>query len=387
MKQLDIYNDREGTFSLKYEVAKEENLMPFWVADMDFPVSEAIHDSIKKRIEHPIFGYSVFPEEYYTAFISWQKNIHNVTIERDLLTSSHDVVQGLFFSLLLISKPGDNVIVQTPVYFPFFKVISSAKCNMINSPLIKTKNGYEIDFEDFENKISENKVKAFILCSPHNPIGRVWRRDELEKIVSICEKYNVTILSDEIHSDLAHSPNVHIPTHTVNSWAKENTFSFYSTGKTFNLAGLHSAYALCPTPEYADKFRNIKSEYFSSNPNLIGIFANIAAFKDSEDWYRETMKYIESNISYFVDFINKNTPKIKCKKPEFGFLIWLDCSELGETSEDIDRFFKKDAGLLLNKGSIFGKGGDRYMRWNVAVPRHRLEEGLKKLKDAYDKKF
>lgn len=386
MSVFDKIYDRTKSLCVKYENAKEENLLPFWIADMDFEVAKPIQEAIIERAKHPIFGYTVYPEEYYTSFINWQKRKNNVDMDRKRLTSCHDVVQGLSYILESIIEEGTGILVQPPVYYPFYKIIEAANCKRIDNPLVLNENEYTIDFEDFENKIKDNNVKIFIFCSPHNPLGKVWTKDELEKMVSICEKYSVTILSDEIHSDLIHEGRKHIPTFTVSKWAGENVISLYSTGKTFNLAGIHSAYAYFNNVEQMEKYDEFRASKFASKPNLFGVFANVAAFDHGKEWFDELMIYLKENIIFFDEYLKENMPKITFKKPDASFVLWINCKELGLNDDELNNFFK-DAGVMLNQGIGFGDEGSGFMRWNIACPRETLKKGLDLVKKEYDKRF
>ena len=387
MKFDDHMVDRKQYYSVKYKRMEDEGMeegIPLWVADMDLPVAPAITEALVKRAQHPYMGYTYIPEEYYSSFVNWQKKRLGIEIDIDMLSPAHNVVVGIQLALEMLREPGDKVLVQTPVYFPFYSIIERAQCQRVNSPLLEKEDGFYMDFEDMEKQIVEEGVKFYILCNPHNPVGRVWKKEELEKVAEICHRHGVTVISDEIHCDLTHKGK-HIPFYSVSDKAKEVSMAFYSSGKTFNLPAMHSAYALFNSKEMQDKYTKISESQNRGDANAFGIEANIAAFTKSEDWYQEMMEYIEENIDYVADFINDNlSPKVKVRKPEATFLMWLDCRGLNMEQEELNNFFKTKAKLLLNDGEIFGQEGRGFMRLNIATPRYLLEKAMKQLKKAVD---
>lgn len=385
MKFDDPIVDRRSFYSVKYQkmadVGMEEGI-PLWVADMDLPVAPAITQALIERARHPYFGYTYIPREYYEAFAQWQKKRFGLELNIDLLSPAHNVVVGLQLSLEMFRTPGDRVLVQPPVYFPFYSIIEKAQCTRVDNPLIKTDEGYSMDFEDMEKKIVEENVKFMILCNPHNPIGRVWEKEELQKVAEICHRHGVTVFSDEIHSDLVHQGQ-HLPFYTVSDQAAEISMSFYSSGKTFNLPALHSAYVLFHSKAWKDQYDAISAAQNRGDANCFGIAANIAAFTQSEDWYQDMMRYIQGNIDVVEHFISTRlSPKITVTKPQATYLMWLDCRGLGLSPAELSAFFREKAKLLLNEGELFGEEGKGFMRLNVAAPRYLIEKALDQLEDA-----
>lgn len=379
--------DRRKFYSTKYKAMDDAGVkegIPLWVADMDLPVSPAITEAVTERAQHPYFGYTYFPEEYFEAFAHWHKKHYGSNVDPNLVAPADNVVVGLQLALEMLAKPGDAVMVQPPVYFPFFSIIEKTDCIRVDNPLVETDNGYVMDYEDMEKKILDNKVKFFIFCHPHNPVGRAWKKEELEKLVDICHKHNVFILSDEIHSDLVHQ-GTHLPLYLLNDKAREISAGFYSTGKTFNLAAMHSAFVLFNSKEKKELYDAMSLKRSRGDANCFGIAANIAAYRESDQWYEEMMDYLKGNIDYVSTFINEHlAPKIKVRSPEATFLMWLDCRGLGYSNEELASFFKEKASLFLNEGQIFGKEGSGFMRMNIAAPRYLLEEAMKRLKGAVD---
>lgn len=377
--------DRRRYYSVKYhkmeEVGMEEGI-PLWVADMDLPVSPAISQALIERAKHPYMGYTYIPEAYYSSFASWQKTRLGVDLDAKMLAPAHNVVVGLQLAVEMLREPGDKVLVQPPVYFPFYSIIEKAQCQRVDNPLIERDGDYYMDFEDMEEKIRENDVKFFILCNPHNPVGRVWKKEELERVADICHRHGVTVLSDEIHCDLIHQGQ-HIPFNQVSDKAREVSLGFYSSGKTFNLPAMHSAYVLFNSDKMKEAYEEISLKQNRGDASAFGIEANIAAFTRSEDWYQSMMAYLKGNIDYVEDFItSKLSPKIKVKKPQATFLMWLDCRGLGMGQEELNNFFQKKAKLLLNDGELFGQEGVGYMRLNIAAPRYLLEKAMNQLEEA-----
>lgn len=377
--------NRRAYYSVKYHAMDEQGMkegIPLWVADMDLPVSPAISEALVQRARHPYFGYTYFPEEYFEAFAHWHKKQFGSDIDVTLVAPAHNVVVGLQLALEMLREPGDGVLVQPPVYFPFYSIIEKAQCTRIDNPLVETDQGYKMDFEDMERKIKEHHVKVMILCHPHNPVGRAWKKEELERLVDICYENHVFILSDEIHSDLIHKGK-HLPLYLLNEKAREISASFYSTGKTFNLAAVHSAFALFNSKEKKELYDAMSEKQNRGDANCFGIAANIAAYRRSDAWYEEMMAYIQGNIDYVSTFIQENlSPRIKVRAPEATFLMWLDCRGLGLSQEELGIFFKEKANLLLNEGYIFGQEGSGFMRLNIAAPRYLLEEAMRRLKEA-----
>jgi len=384
MSSFDQLTDRTPFFSIKYEVAHQKgnrDTLPFWVADMDLPVADPIIEAIQKRASHPYFGYTSIDPAFFTSFAQWHTKRHGVAMDPERLAPAQNVVQALQHILALEAKEGDGVIVQPPVYFPFYSIIRQLRLRRIDNPLVLQDGRYEMDFEDLEEKIKKEKAKYLIFCSPHNPVGRVWTKDELTQLIDICDAYGVHILSDEIHSDLIHKGK-HIPLHTLSPKAERITTSFYSSGKTFNLAALHSAYIYTRHAEEKKAYLDLESELEIPLSQIFGMVANIAAFSECEEWYQDMMAYIQGNIDYMKEFVKERLFPMRIIEPESTFLIWLDCREMGLTQEELRRFFLQDANVFLNCGEMFGKEGVGFMRWNIATPRARLEEGLRRVEQA-----
>lgn len=383
----DSFNEgvnRLGTNAVKYDKYKEnfntneDDIIPMWIADMDFKTCDEITKALQNKLSTGNLGYDTV-DGYYESVVKWMRNRHNVDINVEDVVYTPGVVTAINFLLKILIKENDKVLVQSPVYHSFFRVLNENKCDVVQSELFIKNNRYEIDFDEFENKISTG-VKVLILCNPHNPIGRVWTKEELERIVEICESYKVFIISDEIHSDLVFKGYKHTSLTTVAPYYKDNIVTLTAPSKTFNLAGLYVSNAIITD----EKLRSRYKELFSTTPNVLGAEALIAAYNKGETWLEELLEYIESNYNYVLKFVNENVPKIKVIKQEGTFLTWLDCRELELSDEELEKFFLEKAKLALSTGTAFGKGGSGFMRMNIGCPISTVKEALERLKNAVD---
>jgi cystathionine beta-lyase len=350
-----------------------------WVADMDLECPEFVVEALRKKADQKIFGYTFEKEEYIESLVRWIERRHGYKIEKNRIAHAPTVVTTLNYLLKTLSSEGNNVLIQTPTYPQFVKQVKMNNRNLLTNELIETENSYKIDFTDFEEKLSRSKV--FILCNPHNPSGRVWTEEELKKMGELCEKYNVKIISDEIHSDLIITGK-HLPFGKVNPNLEKNLYTCYSTTKTFNLAGIQSSFVMFPNTEEKINFVEELSLIGVHEPNSFCMDMVIAAYSvEGEEWLKELKKHLESNIDYTIEYINKNIPKIKVKKPEATYLMWLDMREFGLSDEELNKLLVEKGKLALNMGKPFM--GEGFARMNVACPRYMLEEGLDRLKKSF----
>ena len=335
-------------------------------------------------MEHPVFGYTFRPEKFNKAIINWLKRRHQWEIKEKWINFSPGIVPGINMSVLAFSKPGDKILVQPPVYFPFFSAVKDHQRELIYNELSQKEDGsYEIDFEDFENKLKN--VELFIFCSPHNPVGRVWTREELIRIGNLCLKHNVKILSDEIHSDLILPNHKHIPLASISKDISDITLTFVAPTKTFNIAGLNNAVAISTNEKL---LQGLQSQIEALHLNMSNIFGSIAfeaAYNDGDNWVDELNKYINSNIDYVETFLKQNLPQIKFTRPEATYLLWLDFKALELKEEDLNNFLVKEAKLGFNYGSMFGPGGDGFQRMNVACSKKIVIKAMDQLSDALQK--
>ena len=383
--------DRHGTNSIKTDLAvargKPADVLSLWVADMDFPTSPAILEALHNKIDHGIFGYSCLDDSFFTALKNWMQTEHDFSPERRELVTTPGVVFGIVCAIRAFTKEEEAVIIQTPVYYPFKNMIEQNKRKLVTSSLYEKDGKWFIDFEDFEKKIIDNKVKLFILCSPHNPVGRVWTREELQKLSDICLRHKVIVFADEIHNDFVYAPNKHTVYSTLSPEAADNSIVSMSVSKTFNLAGLQFSTNFIKNPELRAKF---KEEYYKTGydePSLMGLTAAKAAYQNGKPWLLDLHRHLRENIEFVRTFLADKLPLVRLIEPEGTFLLWLDFSKLGTklglSDSEIDDIIVNKAKVWLDRGTMFGKEGEFYQRINVATPRPVLEEALKRIAGAF----
>lgn len=380
---FDCIVDRKGTKSLKYDFAvrrgKPEDVLPLWVADMDFKTSSYVTDALSRMAEHGIFGYSESEDDYFDALKSWMKRRHDWNVEESWLIKTPGIVFALAMAIKAYTKEGDGVIIQQPVYYPFSEVINDNGRKLVNNPLVRDEDGrYGIDFDDFERKIVGENVRLFILCSPHNPVGRVWTKEELVRLGDICVKHNVVIISDEIHSDFIFEGTHHVFS-TVGDSFRDNCIVCTSPSKTFNIAGLQISNIFIENRELRRKFKEQVNKSGYSQVSLAGLVACEAAYRHGDEWFDAVLKYIRSNAEFAKEYIEKNIPKVKMTRLEGTYLIWLDFKAYGLDDKELDHRILYDAGLWLDGGSMFGRDGRGFQRVNIACPRAVLKEALDRL--------
>ena len=386
---FDEVIDRRNTDCLKYDFAvqrgRPKDVLPFWVADMDFPIAQEIEDALVKRCQHGIFGYSEATDGYFAALQNWYLKHFNWQVQRPWLIKTPGVVFALAMAVKAFTEPGDGVLVQQPVYYPFTEVIRDNDREVVNAPLALVNGHYEIDFADLEQKLANPKVKLMFLCSPHNPVGRVWTKEELLKVGDLCLKYNVITVSDEIHSDFVWDDNTHTSFATLGEEYQQNCIVCTAPSKTFNLAGLQVSNIFIPNQKLRRAFRKQIDAAGYSQLNTLGLVACQAAYTYGEEWLTQVKAYIRSNITFVDDYLKQNLPQIKMMPIEGTYLVWLDCSALGMTADEREQWLWHEAKLWLDGGGIFGKEGEAFERINVACPRATLLQGLEQLKAAVAK--
>ncbi|CAM2775648.1 MalY/PatB family protein [Hathewaya histolytica] len=379
MYNFDEVINRRGTNSEKWDTIKNEfgreDLIPLSIADMDFKVGDFISNAIQEKIKEGVFGYNCIPDSYYESIISWNKKRHNVDIEKSWILFAPTVVQGIYFSLKGIVKEGDEVIIQPPVYPKFRKIIEACGCKVVENPLICSNEKYYMNIEDLEKKIT-NKTKVLILCSPHNPVGRVWRQEELERLCEILLKYDITIISDEIHSDLIFKGEKYISLGNLNEQIMNNAIIATAPTKTFNLAGIQVSNLIVPNKKIRDRITNIIEDNLTARPNAFATCALEAAYNEGAEYLEELLVYIEDNKDYAIEFFKKHIPKINPVESEGTYLLWLDCSKLNLDDEQLHDFFINKCKLILKPGISFGEDGKGFMRMNIACSRNILSKAL-----------
>lgn len=383
---FDTVVDRKNTFSLKYDFAKKRNmpedLLPLWVADMDFKISSYIQEAILKQTEHGIFGYSEVQEEYFEAVKQWMKSHHDWNIEENWLIKTPGIVFALAMAVKAFTDGGEGVMIQQPVYYPFNEVIVDNGRKLVSNTLIQDEYGkYRIDFEDFEENIVSEKIKLFFLCNPHNPVGRVWSEDELTRLGDICYKHGVIVVSDEIHGDFVFHGKHHVFANLKEEY-KEISVIATSPSKTFNIAGLQVSNIFIPNPKLKAKFRKQVDAAGYSQLNVMGLVATKAAYEYGGEWYEAMHKYVSENIVYAKQFIEDRLPDVKLVETEGTYLLWLDFRKLNLSESELEDLIIKKAKLWLDSGKIFGTAGKGFQRINVACPRKVLEEALTRLEQA-----
>jgi aminotransferase class I and II len=375
---------RKHTDALKLEALAPRwgrtDLLPMWVADMDFKTPPFIVEVMKKRMECEVFGYTVKPESWYEAIISWQKRRHKWTITKEMISFVPGVVPALAMAVQAFTQRGEKVMIQQPVYNPFAQVIRNNHRELVNCPLELKDGQYYINFKLFEKKIKG--CKLFLFCHPHNPGGRVWTREELKKVATICAQNNVTIVADEIHADLTLLPYEHIPFASVSEEAKQNSVVFASPSKAFNMAGLATSYAVIANPTLRRRFESYVEGNELAAGNVFAFNTVVAAYNKGEEWLQQMLTYVQGNIDEVVSYIKENIPQLKVIIPQASYLVFIDFSALQLNQKDIVALCTNRAHLALNDGSIYGEEGNGYMRINLACPRSVVRQALAQLKDA-----
>lgn len=383
--------DRTETSSVKWNNEfmkknfKYDDMLPLWVADMDFRAPDELLDALRERVDHGIFGYSVTPDSYYDAIINWFKRRHDWSIEKDWIKFAPGVVPAINFIIQYFSQPGDNIIIQEPVYYPFASQIKSNGRNVVNNQLVIKDNHYEMDFEDLEKKCKEKRTKLLILCSPHNPVGRVWTKKELTKLGEICNENNVLVIPDEIHCDLIFPGHKHIPYATISKEFAQKSITCVAPSKTFNIAGLKSSNVIIPNEILCDEFVAKCSSLSIRGPAIIGAVATEAVYNKCEEWLEELLKYIWQNFEYLKSYFAEYNSDIEVFNLEGTYLPWIDFRKLGIDPKELDRCIKEDGKVCLDDGGMFGESGKGFQRFNIACPRSILEEALDRITKALDK--
>lgn len=376
---------RRNTNSYKWDsMPTNKDILPLWVADMDFCTAPAIIEALEKRVKHGIFGYTHVPDEYYAAVVQWFERRHNWTISKEWMLYTSGVVPAISAIIKALTKPGDSVVVQTPVYNCFFSSIRNNDCHIVVNPLKYANRTYYIDFDDLERKTADSGVKLLLLCNPHNPAGRVWTRDELNYIGEICQRNHVLVVSDEIHCELVFPGHTYTPFASINEKYLWNSVTCISPSKSFNIAGLQIANIIARDEamrQRIDRAINI-NEVCDVNP--FGIEATIAAYNESERWLLELLDYLKANYDYLCDFFQANLSQIPVTKLEGTYLVWTDCRTLNLPSDTLQARLLETTGLWLNSGTMYGIEGEGFLRWNIACPRSVLQDALLRFKSFVD---
>ena len=383
---FDKVIDRRETGALKLEVLKDRygsaDLLPLWVADMDFETPSFITDALRKRLEHSLFGYTVEPEEYWPTVIRWIATHHDWEVKREWLSYIPGIVKGIGMAINVFVKEDEKVIIQPPVYHPFRLTPQGNGREVVYNPLQENEDdSYRMDFENLET-VADEKCRMLILSNPHNPAGIVWDKETLARLADFCYRRDILVISDEIHCDMALWNNKHIPFASVSDKAAACSIVFGAPSKTFNIAGIVSSYAVVPNDTIRNRFFSWLKANELNEPTLFAPIATIAAFQQGEPWRKEMLRYIEKNIDFVVDYCMSYLPQIKPLRPQASFLVWLDCRALGLDHDGLVNLFVKKARLALNDGEMFGPGGEGFMRMNVASPTSVLRQAIERLRTA-----
>lgn len=385
---FNTVTDRHNTNAIKTDLAlargKPADVLSLWVADMDFPTAPEILDELHKKIDHGIFGYSCLDDSFFEALADWMQTEHNFTFDRRDVVTTPGVVFAISCAIRACTKENDAVIIQTPVYYPFKNMILANKRTVVTSSLYEENGKWYIDFKDFEHKIIDNNVKLFILCSPHNPVGRVWTKDELSQLNQICLKHHVTVFADEIHNDFVFEPNVHTVFSTLSEEAAQNSIVSMSPSKTFNLAGLQFSTNFIKNPALKAKFRNQKDLTGYDEPSLMGLTAARAAYQYGRPWLSALKNHLNANRDFVRTYISEHFSKARLIEPEGTYLLWIDFSAYGFTDHEVDDLIVNKAKVWLDRGTMFGPEGACYQRINIATPQSVLEEALHRIASVFE---
>lgn len=379
---FDAVIDRRNTDSLKWDAlgARFGNAgaLPMWVADMDFPPPTAVREAICARATHGLYGYTLRPSGLNDAIVGWLGRRHDWEVKPEWLAYTPGVVPALALAVQAFSHPGDKVIVQPPVYHPFFAVIRDSGRQIVNNPLRFENGRYEMDFDGLE-RLFDSRTKMLILCSPHNPVGRVWTRDELTRLAEACARHGVLVVSDEIHCDLALNGAKHVPLAAISEAIADSTVTCIAPSKTFNLAGLATSAVVIPNARLRRQFANAVEAVHVGGNNAFGGLAWEVACREGEEWLDQLLEYLAGNLRFLTEFVAERIPDVKVVQPEGTYLVWLDCRGLGLPAPELKDFLTREAGVALNDGAMFGPGGEGFQRMNIACPRALLAEGLERI--------
>jgi cystathionine beta-lyase len=386
---FDEVIDRQGTNCIKYDFkqqnGKPDDVIPLWVADMDFRAPQPVLNALEKAVKHGIFGYSDSNESYYAALEKWMNKRFHWNVSKEWLVKTPGVVFALNVAVRALTKPNDSVMICQPVYTPFSNAVLNNQRRLVISNLVLKDGIYYFDFDDIRSKMITEQVKAFILCSPHNPVGRVWTKEELTQLASLCLEHGVTLISDEIHQDFVYPPYQHTVTASLSKEIAMNTITCTAPSKTFNIAGLQASNIWIPNPEYRSTFRNELERIGIDGLNAMALVACKAAYEGGEEWLEELLSYLQRTIQWIDMFLKENLPRVKLIPPQGTYLLWLDFRELGLSPEQLNRFLVEEARIWLNGGEIFGAAGEGFARVNIGAPLCVIQEAMYRLKSAVDR--
>lgn len=385
MSKFDNVINRRGTKSCKWDDEADNSLLPMWIADMDFKVPESVITDLKKRVDHGVFGYTVLSDDYKNAIKYWLKKRHGWEIKAEWVSYSPGIVPAINMIIKALTNPNDKVIIQGPVYYPFSESIKQNNRKIINNKLVLDDGKYRMNFDDLANKAADKNTKLLILCSPHNPVGRVWSEKELKKLGEICIKNDILVITDEIHSDLIYSGNEFTPFASISEDFLNNSITCISASKTFNLAGLQASGIIIKNKKIREQFVEKKIINSLMSPNIFGQEALISAYTKGEEWLEELLDYLESNLNYLNNFVEERLPEVNVIQPEGTYLVWMDFRKLNMNKDELEKFMLEEAKVWLDEGYIFGEEGIGFERMVIACPRKILKKGLTRIEKAINK--
>ena len=386
MYDFDQLLNRRGSHSVKWDEPEQEGVIPMWVADMDFMAAPAIQEALRKRVEHGVFGYTLVPDAYYDAIVNWFGRYHHWTIDRQDIIYTTGVVPAISCAIQALTMGGENVLIQTPVYNCFFSSIRNSGSNIVENPLERQGDTYVIDFDDFERKCADEKTTAFLLCNPHNPAGRVWTKEELQRMNDICMRYHVRVIADEIHCELVMPGYTFTPFASISEACRDNSVTLNSPSKSFNIAGLQIANIICHDPAMRRRINRQVNINEVCDVNPFGVEALMAAYNDSRDWLVALNDYLWENYQTLCRFCEEQLPQWKVLKLEGTYLPWVDITATGMTSDALADLLLREAKVMVNSGTMYGaQTGEGYIRLNIACPRARMLEGLERIKKVFIK--
>lgn len=387
---FDTPIDRTHTWSIKHDFKKEngkaDDILPLWVADMDFRSPDSVVEALKKAVDHGIFGYSRADESYFDAVAAWYQKRHHLTLQPEWMTCTPGIVFALSIAVRAFTQEGDAVLIQPPVYHPFSRAILRNKRTLVENPLVLKDGHYEMDLEELEQKVLDEHVKLMILCNPHNPVGRVWTREELTALADICLRHHVYVISDEIHGDFVWQGHEQTPYASISEEACLHSMMCTAPSKTFNLAGMATSNLFIPDPEMRRKFRSELLDVGQENMNRLGLFACRAAYEGGGEWLDQLIGYLAGNLALVRDFCKNRVPQIQLVEPEGTYLAWLDCRELGMTDDELMAFFSNEAKVWLDPGTHSGEQGSGFMRFNLGSSRSMIAQALDQIEAAWKKR-
>jgi len=387
---FDTPIDRTHTWSIKHDFKKEngkaDDILPLWVADMDFRSPDSVVEALKKAVDHGIFGYSRADESYFDAVAAWYQKRHHLTLQPEWMTCTPGIVFALSIAVRAFTQEGDAVLIQPPVYHPFSRAILRNKRTLVENPLVLKDGHYEMDLEELEQKVLDEHVKLMILCNPHNPVGRVWTREELTSLADICLRHHVYVISDEIHGDFVWQGHEQTPYASISEEACLHSMMCTAPSKTFNLAGMATSNLFIPDPEMRRKFRSELLDVGQENMNRLGLFACRAAYEGGGEWLDQLIGYLAGNLALVRDFCKNRVPQIQLVEPEGTYLAWLDCRELGMTDDELMAFFSDEAKVWLDPGTHSGEQGSGFMRFNLGSSRSVIAQALDQIEAAWKKR-